>query len=420
MSTATATPPPAPAATPEPAVNIAGPGQPTKPFEYADNKDMPSGADAFDKAFGGKDEPSPAPTPPKEPVPAPTTPKEPSKPSFDDGLPTDTPKPAVEPPKPAAPEPKNAPELREAYYRSKEVIAAKEKELADLRTQLSAKPKAELNGEAEKYQSRIKELEDRLNERETALKFADYSQSQEYKDQYEKPLEEAMKTASGEIQSFTVIQADGTERPATLNDIRPMMSMKPGDAWKAAREIFGDAAPAIMRYRDQIVGLNQKAQSALEEFRTKGAERLKQEEESLTAEETQAAQARIQAYEQHIGSRATQLPQLYGEDPADPDGNKLLEAGRRLAEVAFKGSDTVNEDEMVKIQAEAAARVIGFGRMVLRNRNLQAKVDELTKKLAGYEKSEPKRGGRDGDVPPAEDPNVPAWHRAFDALPTMR
>jgi hypothetical protein len=58
--------------------------------------------------------------------------------------------------------------------------------------------------------------------------------------------------------------------------------------------------------------------------------------------------------------------------------------------------------------------------MVHRNRTLQAKVDELTKKLAGYEKSEPKRGGRDGDVPAAEDPNTPSWHRAFDAIPGMR
>jgi hypothetical protein len=420
MST-TATPPPAPApAAPEPAVNIAGPGQPSKPFEYADNKDLPSGADAFDKAFGGKDEPAPSLAPSKEPVPAPTPPKEPSKPSFDDGLPTDTAKPAQEPAKPAAPEPKNAPELREAYYRSKEVIAAKEKELSDLRTQLASKPKAELNGEAEQYQTRIKELEGRLSERETELKFADYSRSDEYKETYEKPLESAVKTASEDIQSFTVTQADGTERPATLNDLRPMLNMKPGEAWKAAREIFGDAAPAIMRYRDQIVGLNQKAQSALEEFRTKGAERLKQTEQSLTAEETQAAQARIQTYEQHIGTRATQLPQLYGEDPADPEGNKLLQSGRQLVDIAFKGSDNLDDGDLVKIQAEVAARATGFGRMVHRNRTLQAKVDELTKKLAGYEKSEPKRGGRDGDVPAAEDPNTPSWHRAFDAIPGMR
>lgn len=417
---AIATQPTAPVPSGVPSTPAPGAPIPAEPFRFEDTSGLPSSTEAFDTMFPSGDkkpEEKKDPSPPKPATDAPAPAQEPpKKPSLDEGLPSDAPN----PPEPVKdePEPRYAPELRKAYHSAKEALAAKDAELAALKAQL-AKPAAPLNGEAEKYTKEIETLKSRLSEYETEIKFADYSRSAEYREQYQAPLESAVKTAADDLASFTVTQADGTERPAAFADLRPLLTLQPGAAWKQAREIFGDAAPAIMRYRDQIVGLNQKAQSALDEFRTKGAERIQQTEQAQAAEEAKAAEERIKTFDGHIGSRVQATPALYGEDPADPEGNKLLESGRKLVDIAFKGSDSVDDGDLVRIQAEVAARATGFGRMVHRNRQLQAKVDELTKRLSSYEKSEPGKGDKDAGAsePPSDKRD---WEIALDNLPSVR
>jgi len=422
MSTVTAPTPSGPA--PSGPLTPAPGSTHTEPFHYEDTSGAPRPNEAFDKMFpSGEGEPKEA---PKAPAPAPEPAKAapeapkpaPTKFSVDEGLPKEPEAKPPEPPKAPAPEPKTNKELREAYQRSQEEMKARDAELTQLRQKL-AEPKPQTNGDAAQYEAKLKELQERLSEYETEIKFADYSRSAEYREQYQQPLELAVKTANDDLASFTVTTADGSERPAGFADLRPLLMLQPGAAWKQAREIFGDAAPAIMRYRDQIVGLNQKAQGALDEYRTKGAERMKQQEQEMTMAETRQAEERVKAFDTHIGSRVASVPALYGPDAADPEGNKLLDAGRKLVDIAFKGDESVDDGDLVRIQAEVAARAVGFGRMVYRNKVLEGKVAELTKELSQYKKSEPAKGSKDAGAPEPTDERR-SWERALDAIPALR
>jgi hypothetical protein len=319
---------------------------------------------------------------------------------------------------PAA-EPKTNKELREAYQRTQDEIKARDTELSQLRSKLS-EPKPETNGKSTEYEAKLKAYEEQLADYETRMKFTDYSQSAEYKQQYQAPLETAVKTANDELASFTVTQADGDERQATFADMRPLLTLQPGAAWKHAKEVFGDAAPAIMAYRNKIVELNAKAQGALEEFRSKGAEMLKAEEQQMTQAETQAAEARISAYKTHLGSRAQATPAIYGPDSDDPESQKLFEAGRKLTDIGFIGDDSVDDGDLVKIQAEIGARATAFGPMLLRYRKLEAKLAAAEQKLKSYEKSEPSgKGSKDAGAPEVDD-SRPSWMVDLDRLPTVR
>jgi hypothetical protein len=175
-----------------------------------------------------------------------------------------------------------------------------------------------------------------------------------------------------------------------------------------------------MAYRNKIVELNAKAQGALEEFRTKGAEMMRAEEQQMTQAETQAAEARISAYKTHLGSRAQATPAIYGPDSDDPESQKLFEAGRKLTDIGFIGDDSVDDGDLVKIQAEIGARATAFGPMLLRYRKLEAKLADAEKKLKSYEKSEPSgKGSKDAGAPEVDD-GVPSWQKALDALPNVR
>lgn len=395
-----------------------------KPFSY-ENKDVPS----FDQFFAPaepepkkqeqSDDKTTSPDPKPADKPADKTPagdKTPSKPSLDDGLPADKAKqPPAQPDKPADIEPKSAPELRKAYAETKSRVSALESELAQLR---ASKPADQTPQESEAYKAEVAKLKDQIKRYEEDLRFSDYTRSEEYRNQYEKPWADEINRAKAELPSFTVTGADGNERQATLDDLTPLLNLPAGKAWAAARATFGDATPAIMRYRDRLVDIYQRSEQAKQEYREKGAQLSKEREAQILAKNLERVESTRKAFDGYINERATKNAALYGADESDPEGNKLLDSGRKLVDIAFKGAEDIAEEDLVKIQAEVAARATGFGRMVHRNRQLSEKITALEAKLAEYEKSQPGKG--DKDVEKGGNDSRPDWEREFDKIPAYR
>jgi Skp family chaperone for outer membrane proteins len=351
--------------------------------------------------------PAPEPTPAPTPAPAQATPEPAPAPApkaklpFDDDFPTPTPAPAAPAKKSEVP-PEGQKSVRggslEEFRKNYETT---KKERDELKTKYDALEKAREEGtRAEvakataEYEKKIAELQSRYEDAETRLKFTDYTRSGEYKDKYEKPLESAWKEAIKDLDGATIELEDGSERPATWADIRQLVDMPSIQAAKHASKLFGDAAPAILQHRSAIQRIERDRKQAIEDYRTKGAER----EREMATRSTQQRERLFEVFNGTVKEYETADAKLYGR-PEDPEAQKFWDKGNDLVDLAVKRrglDETLPEDQqsevLTRAQAAVAARARAFGPLRLRVMNLEREIEELRGKQATFTKSEPGQG----------------------------
>lgn len=383
-------------------------------------QDAPSGAmEALDALFPSESAPEnqpaaqepakPAPASPSTPPPATDTgstdlddiPKRQTKPAkaTEPAPPAGTiPKPST--PAPTAEDPKTLKQFREQYETTKKERDDYAKKLADFEKAQAEgtrkeveKARAELAAEIDKHRKRADELE-------TRVKFLDYSKSDEFGEKYQKPLVKAWHSAIEDVKGTTITADDGTTREATANDILQLTQLDTGAARVRARELFGEAAPEMMAHRKNILELGKSRDTALEEWRTKGSER--EAEAARTTEQNRSKT--VQMWEGTIKEFQESNPELFGDDPADSEGNDLLKKGDAIVRLAFTGEglkEGMTSEQrtaaVTRAQASVAARARAFGRQVLRANKLRDEVDTLKEKLKAFEKSEPGAGSQKSD-----------------------
>lgn len=348
--------------------------------------------------------PTPAPTPAPAAVTAPSSTTEAPKPAPTprddiDDLPKPRAKPAT-PTAPAAPaanghKPGSLEEFRAQHEMTKkerdslrdELKTLKEAQETGTKKEVEA-AKAELAAELDKHRKRADELE-------TEVKFLDYSRSGEFKEKYHAPLTKAWKAAIDDIQGATITEEDGITREATANDILNLTQLSTTQAAARATEMFGAAASEILAHRRRILDISAQRDGALGEWRTKGSER-----EAESQRNTEQSRAKVVSlWENTIKEETEANRELFAPDEKDPEGNEFLKKGDALIKIAFTGqglreglTPEQRTELITRTQARVATRAMAFGRERHRNIQLQAKVEELTEKLKGYEKSEPGAG----------------------------
>lgn len=313
---------------------------------------------------------------------------------------------AAQPAQPAAGEkPKTNPWKVVEQWKSK--AGELEKQLAEAKT--ASLPEQE----KKTFLTRIEELQKRNTELEDEMRFVNYSKSEEFKNKFDAPYRKAFDTAVQEMSELTITDPQtGAVRNVTANDISTLASLGLADARKLANELYGDFADDMMDHRKEIRNLYRQRQEALEEQRTKGAEREKQREEMSRKTNTEIQDFIKSTW--HTVNEAATKHETYGKYftpiEGDQDGNQRLAKGYELVDRAF--SENPNDPKLtseeraaiVKRHAAVRNRAAAAGRLIAWVNQRDAKIAELEKELSQYRKTTPQTGGspQGGQAAPAE------------------
>lgn len=274
-----------------------------------------------------------------------------------------------------------AAELRSAY----ESLKAKYKALEEEHRKLKSQPPPK---DPEK-----EEMAKRLAELEHEMRFRHYESSEEYKQQYEKPFVEAYQQGRAKAASLKVTDESGDIRQGTPEDFDRIVRLADDDAAAdLAAELFGNKAPVILYHRERVHELNAARVKAIEEFRKLGGERDKK----LAEEQSRAREEIARLWRQANADAAEKYPQWFKPAEGADDENQALEAGYQMADRGFSDDPSMTIEERVALHSAIRNRAAAFGRVVLQNRKLAARVAELERELQQFKSSEPGSGGGKG------------------------
>jgi len=189
-------------------------------------------------------------------------------------------KPTEAPKQPEAKEPETPPEdeevskfttaknLREAYTKLKKQLAEREKEFEAFK----ARPAPE-DPEKPKLLETLSAREQRLKELEEKVKFYDYTNSDEYRNTYDKPFKDAWAYATQAATGLVVKVEGGTPRNVTDKEFAAIVNTtSDNDALEAAHALFeGDKlgaakAARLMEQRERILTQFRAAENAKSEW----------------------------------------------------------------------------------------------------------------------------------------------------------
>lgn len=274
--------------------------------------------------------------------------------------------------------------------------------------------------EKKTYEEKLSEREKFLAERdkriadyENELRFTNYERSQEYKETYQKPFENAWLAGRAKAAALKIKEVKNdldavtqAGRQGTPEDFDALMKIQDDDvAAERAAELYGEAkASVILHHREIVQALNAKASSAIKEYREKGAELEKQKTEHATKWQKESA-AMVERFR---NDDIEKYPQLFKPDPADPKGNQLLEVGQHFMERVLKNGAPLADGEKQWTHEELAHKAaivrnsaMAFRRVSYKLEAVSKENKELKTKLADYEATVPGGGNGNGRTAPA-------------------
>jgi hypothetical protein len=354
---------------------------------------------------------APVPAPPATPVASPTPPPAPAAgapppaPSAGDDSPfaaIDTKIKEFDAPRPTTagkPEASKAPAAPAAPAKPAPSQGPKElrAELDRLNGELGAKTRAynELEAKIAEFEKRGKDttvLTDRLSSMERALadkeseiRMFKQEASPEFKEKFDKPFNEAAEYARSVVEQLTVLNEDETTRQAKWDDFVEIYSLPYNKAFAVARERFGDAAQLVINHMTELHRLQHTRTNALQEERSKAAERTKKEDADRVAETE-----RINSAWATVNRDLAEKVDGYKDTPEDKELSDLRQQGYQIFD-----SETKTLQQRIIKNAHIRQRVAAYGPNQLQIKRLASKVDELTKELEKY-KATPEPSKRTG------------------------
>ena len=292
-------------------------------------------------------------------------------------------------------------ELRQAYKAKQKRLAEILKERDEWKSKAS-KPVDDT--EKKSLAEKLAEREQRIAAYEERLRFTDYSQSDEYKEKYQTPFEDAYLAGRARMAGLKTVERKDEETGAVTQSSRQGTAedfdelMKIGDDDRAADwavEHFGNKASLALFHRERVQELNGAKKKALEEYRKTGSEREKQRVAQMETFQKNfnewVEKANVEAAEKY--------PAWFKPDENDPKGNELLEKGAHLlARVKANGAPVkegdkpMSHEELAKAVSAVWNKATAFDRVAHRDAAKSKRIKELEAKLAEYEESQPGPG----------------------------
>lgn len=327
---------------------------------------------------------------------------------------------AEEPEQPPAPEPEkgkvgkknNWKAMEESLKSERGKVATLEKQLSEVRQQLT--PEADrkvLQGQIEELQKTVKTYEDEI-------RFSNFEKHPDFVRDYNAPYEGAWSAAMEELGELTVDDGTGGRRQVTALDVQKLTNVGLEEAKRLATEIFGDFAPEAMAHRKSILEVFKKRKTALDEAKTKGAERQKQKFDAQSAQVATLQKEITGLYQDLTNTAMSDLvggkylkPITPGEGkeltPDEKEWNTALEEGERFTSEGWAKSPLEPgisaEERKLRVKRHVAIfqRSRAFKAVRLKAERLQKQLDEAKKSLSEYEKSIPPTNGRRGGSAPS-------------------
>jgi len=266
---------------------------------------------------------------------------------------------------------------------------------------------------------RATKAEARAAELENAIRFKDYEQSTEFKDKYHQPFLNAFQDAMAELGELQVTDpGTGRQRPVTGDDFAKLANLSLKEAKAAATEMFGEFAETAMEHRAQIRRVAAARAQALEEAKTKGAEREQQTKEQRDKATSELVGFTRNTFKQvndailadkDVGDFFSPKTPPEGQQPTPEEAawNDRLAKGFKLVDEGWAKNPmnpNLSAEQRQTIIAQHAAirnRAAAFGPMRWEIGQLRAKLAALEADLAQYGESTPPAGGSQPAAPGA-------------------
>lgn len=304
--------------------------------------------------------------------------------------------------------PVRAAELRTAYEKSKSTLKERDAEIGRLKSELESKSKV-ADPEKATLVERLTVTEKKLKEYEDEIRFTNYKNHPEFKQNYEQPYHAAFAKALADFEQIHVTDDEGNKRLATRRDLDAMLSMSIAAVDELATEKFGHSAARVIRHVEKLRDLADAYHGALEEAKTRGGER----EKNKVLQEQQQNEQRHKLWTDTNDEVVKKYPHWFAPKEGDEEGNTKLTKGYELADAVFLHRDQHPPEKLVKMDAAVRNKAAGFDRLVLEGKRKDAKIAELEKALKEFEASEP---DADGDEPDKRDSGGDWEKSAYDEL----
>lgn len=324
-------------------------------------------------------------------------------------------------------EPAKTPRPWEMYRgekKAREELQAKfdalQKEHEAIRSQ-SNQPDVTKHPDYVRYKTRAEELENEI-------KFVNYEKSEEFKTKYLEPYNKSAQELTKEAMELVIEKQDEatgqvTTRALTADEFWNVVRQPNAEAaHKAAKNLFPNdplKANDLLAKRKELTKSWQAMDQARQEYKTKGAEREKQLQDEMKANqarETQMATQRAEQFHQAVQAdlNHAERKEFFSAPDDDPKGKEILTKGFNFADKAFgltgENEQGFPEEEMPAVHAAMRNRAGSWPylkHLVVKER---ARVKELEAKLAEYEKSEPGPGTPAGAKTVEED----TWEKRME------
>lgn len=268
--------------------------------------------------------------------------------------------------------------------------------------------------DAKPLQQKISTLEARNKTLEEQIEYLDYQQSTDYRTKYQEPYAKAYAEAVAEFKELRINQ-EGLDQPrvATEQDLLELANMPVWKMDSVAQEWFGASAARVINHIQNLKRLAHAQQSALEEAKGKSGERLQQRQAEAQAKGREAGE-HWKAVNDGLKEK---FPKAYTAEEGNVEDAAAHAKGFALADLLFTGGagltpeqietlptafrDTVknkqplSDKQRVQLHALIRLKAANHDRKVVALQKANARIAELEKQLAEYEKSEPS-GGRAG------------------------
>lgn len=272
---------------------------------------------------------------------------------------------------------------------------------------------------AEVLAQQIADAEKRIAQYEQVLEAQSFEHSAKYQQEYAAPYFNAREKAYRDVSEMMVNEPTGQvddegkptfrQRAATKADFDKIYSLPRAQARQVAKEMFGEDAGDVMDHRKTISDLAEKAQAAIAD-RRKNYGAYRQQE---MAQRSQAEIA-IQSLWKTANEKISQDPKramYWGEDKDDPESNKALANGFKLADEFFSEKrDQMSPQDKVEFDAYIRHTIAMGPRLAYKLSKLNAENKALKNEVAQL------RGSAPGTPKPTSEEAKPKAKNLFESL----
>lgn len=284
---------------------------------------------------------------------------------------------------------------------------------------LETKPD-EQAGDAKKleaYERQLEELRGETTKYKQQIASLDYTKSDEYKRQYAEPANRVYAEAIALVQRLKVNDGDAS-RPAVQADFDYIRSLPVEQRRKAATELFGDYAADVVDYTRDIDRIKRDANGAVERH-SQEHERTALEREGMTKRQAQEYENLRKSSLENMRANET-WGKWFREDPADPEGSKLLADSFSEIEKITSQLDKLPMDQQAAYGAFYHASAAAAPRLMLEVNRLTSKLSAMTAELEKIRGTDPGAVGQQAASPPGDASKPKGIDGALAAFDNLR